>query len=201
MRATGKILLSLTALSLCACPGKKTETPPAAPAAPSASSTTAPAAPAAPSAPTAVTATSFTADFSTPDGATRTFYQSVLGDKFDVSWKVLSKASQDKIVSMVAEEEKMNADEVRKLFDSNDAKIQAGFWQSFKNSSKVDQYVPAATYKLVKTEGDTAQVQLVNKLVVLDSKAYKENGEWKMGYVESFMDNAAPPAAPAAAPQ
>ncbi len=159
----------------------------------------APSAPASPSAPTSPSGTvspdgALKTDLSTPEGATQTFYTSVNSEKFDISWKSLSKTSQDKIVAMVAEEEKMDPKEVQKLFDANAQAIQAGFWKSFKNSSKVDQYAPGAAYKVVKVDGNEAQVQLTNKLVVLDSKAFKEDGQWKMGYVESFMDQPAPAA-------
>jgi hypothetical protein len=173
------VFLIFTLFLQSGCPAKKQEVGPSAPA--TSSTSTAPGADGKP-------------DLSSPEGATKAFYDSVNLEKFNISWNTLSKTSQDKIVIMVAEEEKLDPKEVRQLFDTNSQAIQAGFWKSFKNSSKVDQYAPGAVYKVLKVDGSEAQIQLSNKLVVLDSKAFKEDGQWKMGYVESFMDQPAPPA-------
>jgi hypothetical protein len=141
---------------------------------------------------TAAPGTEVKADFNTPLGAAKTFFDSVLAEKYDISWKSLTKTSQDKFVTMVAEEEKMDPAAVRKLFDDNEAPIQMGFWKSFRASSKVTEYVPQAVYKVVSENGDQATVELTNKLVVLDSKVFKQGGHWRMGYVESFMAEESP---------
>ena len=147
-------------------------------------------------APPAVKTGELKADLNSPVAATKTFYDSVVAEKYDVAWKSLTKVSQDKIVSMVAEEEKLDPAAVHKLFDNNETPIQLGFWKSFRASSKVTEYVPQAIFKLVNESGNQATVELANKLVVIESKAFKEGGDWKMGYVETFMSEASPKPSP-----
>ncbi|HKX13489.1 MAG TPA: hypothetical protein VJP40_10075, partial [bacterium] len=98
---------------------------------------------------------------------------------------------QDKFISMVAEDEKMDKDKVRDLFDRDTSSIRLGFWRSFRNSSKLDIYAPGATYKVVSESGDLAEVEMTSGSFSLKSKAFKEDGKWKLGYVETFLPDEA----------
>jgi len=189
------ILLTLLVPALSACPSKKTEAPAApppaapsaaapAPAAPPAEAKPAAEAPKAEAAPSAATS----GNFSTPTDAVKTFYEAVNNETYDIAWSSLTQKSQAKIVDMVATDEKLDASAVKNLFDTNDAAIRKGFWSSFKNSSKVSEFAPGAVYKVTSDKGDMVVVELTNKLVTLDSKAFKENGQWKLGYIETFLD-------------
>lgn len=178
-RSLSLLLPLLLTLALSACPGKKKEESPP---------------PSGTSAPSAAKPVEAKSDFSTPVAATKTFYDAVVAEKYDLAWKSLTKVSQDKIIGLVAEEEKLDNAAVRKMFDDNEMPIQMGFWKSFRASSKVTEYVPNAVFKVTSESGDQASVELANKLVVIESKAFKEGGEWKMGYTETFMtDEAAKP--------
>ncbi len=125
---------------------------------------------------------------STPEAAVKNFYEAIAQEKFDVAWKNLSQESQNKLIKMVAEEEKMKEDDVRKLFDENRKSIQLGFWKSFRESSKLAQYAPSAQYQVLSQEGGQSTVQMKSGEVALDAKAVQENGTWKMGYAESFLN-------------
>jgi len=125
--------------------------------------------------------------YATPIDATKGFYDAVVAEKYDVAWGALTKASQDKFINMVADDEKMDPAKVRTLFEENQSSIQLGFWKSFRNSSKLDTVAPKATYQVLNSGPELAEVQLNSGDVVLKSKAIKENGQWRMGYVETFL--------------
>lgn len=128
-----------------------------------------------------------TLNASTPVDGVKGFYDAVSKEQYDIAWASLSKASQDKFISMVAEDEKLDPAKVRELFSQNQTPIRIGFWRSFRNSSKLDIVAPGATYKLVNESPDQAEVEMSSGEVVLKSKAFKEDGQWKMGYVETFL--------------
>ncbi|MFO1462804.1 MAG: hypothetical protein U1F66_03440 [bacterium] len=171
------LFLSLSFLTACPSLKKQEAAPPAAPA--PASSAVAPAE----AKPTAAPG----AKFATPIDSTKGFYDAVVAEKYDIAWSALSKASQDKFIAMVAEDEKMDPAKVRELFEQNQTSIQLGFWKSFRSSSKLEAVAPKATYKVLNEGPELAEVELTSGDVTLKSKAIKENGQWKMGYVETFL--------------
>ncbi|HEX5034403.1 MAG TPA: hypothetical protein VFW62_07995 [bacterium] len=175
LRKLGLALLTLPLLT--ACPAKKEIGKDAAKpqaAAPAASPT-----PAAKEAPVLKLAT--------PVEATQGFYDAIAGENYAAAWGSLTKKSQEKFVTMVAGDEKMDKAKVQELFDSDSASIRNGFWRSFRNSSKLDIYAPGATYKVVSESGDVAEVEMTSGSFALKSKAFKEDGKWKLGYVETFL--------------
>lgn len=167
----------LLLLTLCtACPAKKKqETPP--PPVP----TEAKAPPAAPSEPGGAL------NLATPVDSVKGFFDAVSKEQYNVAWATLTKASQDKFISMVAEDEKLDPAKVREMFSQNQMPIRIGFWRSFRNSSKLDIVAPGATYKVLNEGPEMAEVEMTSGDVVLKSKTYKEGGQWKMGYVETFL--------------
>jgi hypothetical protein len=179
------ITLFLSIFLLTACPAKK-ESPttvvvtPTSPAAPSAA-TTPPSVPSVPSAPTLP-------GYSTPDQAVKGFFNSVNDKRYDEAWSGLSAKSQQKIIAMVAQDEKMETKDVKAMFDENKTPIQRGFWDAFRNSSKASEFVPGSSYKTLSESGDVATVELSSGNVKLEIKAYKEGTGWKTGYVETFME-------------
>lgn len=123
----------------------------------------------------------------TPVEATQGFYDAIAGENYAAAWGSLTKKSQDKFVSMVAEDEKMDKSKVQELFDKDTSAIRQGFWRSFRNSSKLDIYAPGATYKVVSESDDQAEIEMTSGSFSLKSKAFKEDGKWKLGYVETFL--------------
>ena len=71
-------------------------------------------------------------DRSTPIAGIKTFYDAVAKEQFDVAWNSLTKKSQDKFITMVAGDEKMDLAKVRSLFEENQMPIRLGFWRSFR---------------------------------------------------------------------
>jgi len=117
----------------------------------------------------------------------KTFYEAVNDKNYALAWSVLTKRTQDKFISMVAEDEKMALKKVRDLFENNAIPIQKGFWNSFREASKVMTLLPKAHYTVLSSKGKMAVVELSDDSQKLDSKAFKENGKWKLGYAESFL--------------
>jgi hypothetical protein len=126
--------------------------------------------------------------YKSPTDAVKGFFDAVNNKKYDISWAALSTHSQDKIISMVAEDEKMDLKAVRDLFEKNQMSIQLGFWDSFRESSKISQFAPQASYKLLNENGDKGMVEMSAGNVKLEVKAFKEGSDWRAGYVESFME-------------
>lgn len=152
---------------------------------------TAPAAPAATEAKTEKTeapAPAATAPkLATPIDSVKGFFDAISKEQYDIAWASLTRASQDKFISMVAEDEKLDPAKVRDLFVQNQMPIRIGFWRSFRNSSKLDIVAPGATYKVLNEGPELAEVEMTSGDVVLKSKAIKEGDQWKMGYVETFL--------------
>lgn len=123
--------------------------------------------------------------------AVSTFYNAIGDQNYSLAWNALTKKSQDTFVAMVAEDEKLSTDKVRDLFERNTSSIKVGFWRSFRKSSKLDFYASGASYKVIKESADQAVVEMTSGDFTLESKAFKENGVWKMGYVETFLPDEA----------
>ncbi len=123
----------------------------------------------------------------TPVDAVKGFFDAVSKEQYDVAWASLTKTSQDKFVTMVAEDAKLDPAKVRDLFVQNQMSIRIGFWRSFRNSSKLDIVAPGASYKVLNEGPELAEVEMTSGDIVLKSKALKEDGQWKMGYVETFL--------------
>src|SRR5215470_4083263 len=170
------LLLALTLATACHREKKEEPTKPQSSAPAPSANEAKPAAPAAPA-----------TNLSTPTDAVKTFFDAISKEQYDVAWSSLSKASQDKFISMVAEDEKLDPAKVRDLFEQNQMPIRLGFWRSSRNSSKIDVFAPGATYKVTQQDTDRAEVELTSGQVTLKSKAINENGQWKMGYVETFL--------------
>ena len=184
---TKKSLIALfLSFGLCtACFGKKQESKETVTAPPPATSSSVPAAKPA-EAPAAAPAAA-APTLATPIDAVKGFFDAVSKEQYDVAWATLTKASQDKFITMVASDEKMEPAKVRELFEQTQTSIRIGFWRSFRNSSKLDLVAPTATYKVLNEGPEQAEVEMTSGDVVLKSKAFKEGSQWKMGYVETFL--------------
>jgi len=123
----------------------------------------------------------------TPIQGAKSFYDAIAKEQFDVAWSSLTKKSQDKFISMVAKDEKMDPTKVRDLFEKNQMPIRLGFWRSFRYSSKIDTYTVNANYKVLREDGLEAEVEMVAGDMILISKVFFENGQWKLGYTETFL--------------
>lgn len=181
-RKLGLALLTLPLIA--ACPAKKSDTVGSESAKPGSSSPASAATPAPAAKPVEL-------KLGTPVEATQGFYDAIAAENYAAAWGSLTKKSQDKFVSMVAEDEKLDKDKVRDLFERDTSSIRLGFWRSFRNSSKLDIYAPGATYKVVSESGDQAEVEMTSGSFSLKSKAFREDGKWKMGYVETFLPDEA----------
>src|SRR5688572_15183090 len=129
MPMTKTLVPVLLLLTLCtACPAKKKQEipPPPAPAPTEAKAPTA-----APSEP------SGSLNLATPIDSVKGFFDAVSKEQYNIAWATLTKASQDKFISMVAEDEKLDPAKVREMFSQNQMPIRIGFWRSFRNSSKL----------------------------------------------------------------
>lgn len=129
-----------------------------------------------------------------PVVALRTFFTDVTKQDYAAAWAAFTRRSQDGIVNLVADSDHMTAAEVRKLFDSNDQRIQAGFWESFRNSSQSATFVEVAMAPGGALNGsdDSVVMTLANGNTV-SLQMFREGGVWKVGWMETFFpSNKAP---------
>lgn len=121
---------------------------------------------------------------SDPAQAVKGFFQAVAGKNYAQAWALLSRSSQDQIVTMIARDEKMEPAAVRSLFERTDPAICNGFWESFRNSSSSD-VLAQGTFKTTQNAGNRATVELANNANAR-FLAFLENGSWRFGLLETF---------------
>ena len=129
-----------------------------------------------------------------PVVALRTFFTDVTNQDYAPAWAAFTRRSQDGIVNSVASSEHRTPADVRKLFDTNDASIRAGFWESFRNSTQAATFVAVAMAPGGARNGSDDSVVMTlpngNSATLL---MYKEGGAWKVGWMETFFpDNKVP---------
>lgn len=134
-----------------------------------------------------VSAHAFAADTG-PVIALRAFFTSVSQKDYAIAWATLSRKSQEGIVNSVADGEHMAAPDVRKLFDTNDPSIDAGFWESFRQSSQSETFLQVAMVPGGSSNGSdgSAVITLANGGTVT-MQMYREAGSWKVGWMETFF--------------
>lgn len=127
-----------------------------------------------------------TAQEGKPSGAVQAFWAAVNSKNYAGAWSLLSKYSQDTIINRVAKDEKMDVSKVRKMFESNSAQTQRGFWESFRTSSKADVFAQGK-FKTISGNDKSAQVSMdgvdASKLTF---KVIREGQAWKVGLIETF---------------
>ena len=129
-----------------------------------------------------------------PVVALRTFFTEVTNGDYAAAWAAFTRRSQDGIVQSVAGSEHMTSADVRKLFDTNDPSIRAGFWDSFRNSSQSATFVEAAMApgRSLNGSGDSVVMTLTNGNTAT-LQMYREGKVWKVGWMETFFpDNKVP---------
>lgn len=114
------------------------------------------------------------------------FFLSVATENFDYSWRMLSTYSQNTIVTMVAKEAEKSPELIRQLFDSNHASVQNGFWSSFRDSSRIPTIVSKATYQQMDRADSLATVRVQVGQEEIRFELYEEDGNWKLGLIESI---------------
>lgn len=123
-----------------------------------------------------------------PVQALRAFFTAVSNSHYDAAWALFSKHTQDGIVSSVADDEKMDPAEVRRLFETNDQSIQDGFWDSFHKSSSAETFVSVQMDSTGPSKDAPGSVLVTlpngNSVTLL---MYRERGSWKVGWFETFF--------------
>lgn len=117
------------------------------------------------------------------------FFLSVSSQDFDVSWQTLSTYSQNKIVSMVAQEADLSPEMIRELFDTNHRSVQIGFWTSFRDTSLISQMTPEAVIRQTSRDLGRATVTVWIGPDQLRFDLYEEDGMWRLGLIESLEKN------------
>jgi len=119
-----------------------------------------------------------------PAHAVKGFFQAVSARDYGRAWALLSSSSQNRIVTMVARDEQMSTEAVRRLFETRDPSVCAGFWDSFRTSSR-SEVLASRTFLSGQVAGNRGSVRMEgnderNFVTVL------EEGSWRFGLMESF---------------
>lgn len=124
--------------------------------------------------------------FRSTESTVAQFFQAVAQEKFAKSWSLLSRYSQDNIISMVAKEVESTPVMIQKLFEENHDAVQRGFWSSFRHSSRIPLMEPTARYEQTTASSRSATVQVQVGEEILNFEVFQENGKWKFGLIESL---------------
>ena len=118
-----------------------------------------------------------------PAAITLQFFQSVASKDYGTSWALLSKKTQDDLVSLMSAQLKVDPDTVREAFRTNDPKAQSLFWEDFRTSSHADRYA-ILKFEDTARNGKTASVKVQGVPVVFQMF---DQGGWKFGLEETFF--------------
>jgi hypothetical protein len=132
--------------------------------------------------------------YSKPTEAVRTFFTALKDKDFDLAWESLSTTSKNQFVQSFAANRKMSLAKVRDLFDKNKESIRLEFWTPMRDRSRIVPLVQDAVYTETDEKNNEAMVEMKSGGVTNHMKAIKEGKEWRMGYVESALqDDQVPP--------
>lgn len=130
---------------------------------------------------------------SAPDNALKAFWQSVADKDYPTSWRLLSQRSQQEIAGTIANAEKRPIGEIVDLFERNDRSIVGGFWTSFRESSKAEIIASQAKYRAQPAQGDRCGViTIINNHESRPVLMFREGGQWRVGFAETFLTKQPP---------
>ncbi len=118
-----------------------------------------------------------------PAQAVKGFFQAVVGGDYARAWNLLSSRSQDRIVAAIAQDERLDPNAVRQLFETNDPAIREGFWAGFRSTSR-SEVLADKTFTTLSVAGNQATVRLVGHEG--NFLAVQERGAWRFGLIETF---------------
>lgn len=119
-----------------------------------------------------------------PSQAIKGFFQAVDAQDYAQAWRLLSSQSRNTLAQLIARDEKLEPQEVLRLFESDDPSIRAGFWESFRTNSGAS-VLAAGTFETLEVGGGRARVQMKGREQVA-FLAFLEEGSWRFGLVETF---------------
>ncbi len=124
---------------------------------------------------------------SDPKEIVELFFHSVTTKQFSISWRSLSRYSQNRIVEMVKEEENtLTSEMIRELFDENHFSVQSGFWMSYREASQIPYFLQEAVFSKIKQNESDAMILVKVGKHEMNFQVLKENGKWKMGLIETL---------------
>jgi hypothetical protein len=130
--------------------------------------------------------------YSTPTEAVKTFFTALKDKDFDLAWESLSTVSQNQFIQSLAASQKISPAQARELLDKNKESVRVSFWAPLRERSKIVPLVPNAVYTLTDEKDNQAMVEMKSGGISNHIKAIKEGKEWRMGYVESALQENQP---------
>jgi hypothetical protein len=118
--------------------------------------------------------------------ALRAFFAAVAAKDYATAWSGFSAKTQTLVAQNIAASANLTAADVRKLLDANDDRIQRGFWDSFRGSSKPERFGQVTMTPGIVPLADGA-VKLTVNGQDMTFLMYKEAGGWKVGWMETFF--------------
>lgn len=121
-----------------------------------------------------------------PEQVPLQFFKALASKKYDLVWALLTERSQDMFASLYARTSQQDDVEKIKAAFAQNSKFSKTYWNAFAENFQLNTWL-SQSYQVV---GKTKQQVMVRstpanvQLLVLN-----ENGHWKFGYIETFMDN------------
>jgi len=124
--------------------------------------------------------------FTTPDNAVQTFFVALHVKNYAFAWKSMTRFSQNQFVERFSRSQRISEARARESFEKNDEEVRLGFWNKFREDSKIVSLVPLAVYVVSEINGDQATVQMTSGGIAHLIKALREGGSWRVAYSETF---------------
>lgn len=122
----------------------------------------------------------------TPDQVPLRFFQSLQQEDYLTTWQLLSKRSQEKLIdNLVRSWKGQQADILRHTFAKALFPAQL-YWREFKKSLALKTWLEQSYQQLGQSEYDVIVKALPSEVHLL---VYREEQQWKLGYIETFLDN------------
>lgn len=124
----------------------------------------------------------------TPAEAPQRFFRALEAMDFAEAWASLTATSQSQFIEKliaIEKDPKLTPSLVKQLFDNNDKSLQLGFWAALRHHIGVADWLKQK-FELEKMVSETeVYIKALPARVTLI--VYKEAGEWKFGFAETFL--------------
>lgn len=123
------------------------------------------------------------AEAGSPEQAVKSFFSYIFTNQDGKAWEILTETSRKRFCELIAQKTGKDYTWVRAEMDNPNSEMSRGFWNSSRKEFK-----PAFDRGRLQLKDNgqnptTAVIQYDGKTMQL--KVYKENGEWKIGLIES----------------
>lgn len=117
------------------------------------------------------------------------FFTAVNQKIYHQAWSLFTEASKKAIVNQIIKAAgaagTVSVREIRRMLDENDPELSPLFWDAFRENVGIERWVQQK-YRFV--SGDQKRAVIKAEPLNLEMSVFFENGQWRLGYMESFAN-------------